>query len=59
MLNWILFFSVKLVESEYSGAIYHFFNESLRNQGIFSTCADLKYEYHQAIGKLKVKLILC
>ena len=47
--------SVKLVESEDSTIIYHFLNESLRNQKKIAMGTDLKHEYHEIIDKLKVK----
>lgn len=51
--------SLKLVELEDFGIIYYFLNESLRNQDIFSIVTDLKYEYCQAIDKLKVNYLFC
>ena len=51
--------SVKLVESEDSKTIYHFLNESLRNQNKISIGTDLKHEYREAIDKLKVKHHFC
>ena len=51
--------SVKLVESEDSTVIYHFLNESLRNQKKISIGTDLKHEYREAIDKLKVKHHFC
>ncbi|WP_315969444.1 DDE-type integrase/transposase/recombinase [Methanobrevibacter oralis] len=51
--------SVKLVESEDFKTIYQFLNESLRNQKKISIGTDLKYEYREAIGKLKVKHHFC
>ena len=44
--------SAKLVESEDSTTIYHFLNESLRNQKKISIGTDLKHEYREAIDKL-------
>ena len=51
--------SVKLVDSEDSKTIYQFLNESLRNQKKISIGTDLKYEYREAIDKLKVKHHFC
>jgi len=51
--------SVKLVKSEDSDTIYHFLNESLRNQKKISIGTDLKHEYREAIDKLKVKHHFC
>ena len=51
--------SVKLVDSEDSKTIYHFLNESLRNQKKISIGTDLKHEYREAIDKLKVKHHFC
>ena len=51
--------SAKLVESEDSTAIYHFLNESLRNQKKISIRTDLKHEYREAIYKLNVKHHFC
>ena len=48
-------FDLKLVESEDSEIIYHFLNESLKNQDIVSISRDLKHEYRQIIYKLKLK----
>lgn len=51
--------SSKLVKSETTQSIYKFFEESLRNQNVYSITTDLKQEYRKAVQKMNAKHQFC